>query len=116
MKKNKEEIELLEAELNESIKSMKSKGSDNSTAQSSLSIDTFSSEEKSHEGDVVSEVPVRGELKRGQSIIVAKLMDENHDLAESLATTQSKLQKAKRKLERVTSERDRMISSARFEI
>ena len=116
MKKNKEEIELLEAELNESIKSMKSKGSDNSTAQSSLSTDTFSSEEKSHEGDVVSEVPVRGGLKRGQSIIVAKLMDENHDLAESLATTQSKLQKVKRKLERVTSERDRMISSARFEI
>ena len=116
MKKNKEEIELLEAELNESIKSMKSKGSDNSTTQSSLSIDTFSSEEKSHEGDIVSELPVRGELKRGQSFIVAKLMDENHELAESLATTQSKLQKVKRKLERVTSERDRMISSARFEI
>jgi len=116
MKKNKEEIELLEAELNESIKSMKSKGSDNSTAHSSLSIDTLSSEEKSHEDDVVSELPVRGELKRGQSFIVAKLMDENHELAESLATTQSKLQKVKRKLERVTSERDRMISSARFEI
>jgi len=116
MKKNKEDIELLEAELNESIKSMKSKGSDNSTAQSSLSIDTFSSEEKSHEGDIVSKLPVRGELKRGQSFIVAKLMDENHELAESLATTQSKLQKVKRKIERVTSERDRMISSARFEI
>ena len=56
------------------------------------------------------------ELKKSMSVIASKLYHENSDLAETLAQTQSELEKVTRKLERVTAERDDILSTARFEI
>ena len=55
-------------------------------------------------------------IKRGQSFILAKLYDENLELAETLAATQSELEKVSRKLDEVTHERDELIATSTCEI
>ena len=127
-----DENQLFVPTLEEMSPGSKNEGSsDHSSAPSSISIDTFASETKEgggEEEDVVRELPAihgnknnnsssqHGEMKRGQSFILAKLYDENLELIESLAAAQSELEKVNRKLDEVTHERDELIATSTCEI
>ncbi|KAL7437451.1 hypothetical protein ACHAXH_007667 [Discostella pseudostelligera] len=56
------------------------------------------------------------EVVEGTTSVLAKLYDENNELAESLAAVQRELENVNRKLAIVTHERDEVISSARIEV
>ena len=76
------------------------------------SVATFASlvmqEEAIEKEDIVSSCPelppLRPPLKRGQSSMMAKLIEENQELAEVLASTQSQLEKLQRSLDMANSE------------
>jgi len=111
---------------------------ENSFFSSSLSIATFTSmvldeeseknvleedvveanaaSEQSEKNDSQDNASVRPGIKRGQSRLLAKLYDENVELAETLAATQSELEKVNRTLELVKMELDDVLLTARFEI
>lgn len=52
------------------------------------------------------------EPKKGTSLLIAKLFDENVELAKTLAATRSELERARQKLEQMTNERDEIIATA----
>ncbi len=95
---------------------------------SSVSLDTFTSEANEQKLKVVadntdhdskSEIGVIKDqpgANEGSASVLAKLYDENNELAESLAAVQRELENVNRKLAVVTHERDEVISSARIEV
>jgi hypothetical protein len=91
---------------------------------SSVSLDTFTSEANEQiannsDHETKSEIGTTEDqpgANEGSASILAKLYDENNELAESLAAVQRELENVNRKLAVVTHERDEVISSARIEV